>query len=125
MDRILIYGGDADILRALREEGVERHIEIENVSDFQGLLTAVRPKGYDAAFIHINDRLEEGAVTGVEIIQVLKKLDPRLPIVVITEGCSFETERKARVAGVFFYMLKPLNAQEVRSVLDEIVHKPS
>jgi DNA-binding NtrC family response regulator len=53
----------------------------------------------------------------VDYIPCLNRVDPKLPIIVISEHDSVELQRKVRRHRVFYYLLLPLNREEVRAVL--------
>jgi len=51
-------------------------------------------------------------------VEILRKMRPRLPVVVLSGDPSVETGREILQHGVFYYFLKPLDFEE----LDQIVH---
>jgi two-component system response regulator PrrA len=50
---------------------------------------------------------------GLDAIQVVKRFDESLPIIVMTGHASYETEQAARTAGIFYYLVKPFNLDEL------------
>jgi DNA-binding NtrC family response regulator len=57
----------------------------------------------------------------VDYIPCLNRVDPKLPIVVISEHDSVELQRKVRRHRVFYYLLLPLDRDELRAVLRNAV----
>jgi DNA-binding NtrC family response regulator len=53
----------------------------------------------------------------IESIPLMNSLFPHLPIVVVADSDSIETERLARRGKIFYYLLKPIDAAELKAVL--------
>jgi len=60
----------------------------------------------------------------VDYIPCLNRVDPKLPIIVISEHDSVELQRKIRQHRVYYYLLLPLNRDEIRAVLRSAVRVP-
>ncbi len=60
----------------------------------------------------------------VDYIPCLNRVDPKLPIIVISEHDSVELQRKVRRHRVFYYLLLPLDRGEIVSVLRSAVRIP-
>src|SRR5262249_41489326 len=50
---------------------------------------------------------------GLDAIAVVKRFDKSLPIIVMTGHASYEVEQAARAAGIFYYLVKPFNLEEL------------
>ncbi len=44
---------------------------------------------------------------------MVKRFDGALPIIVMTGHASYEVEQAARAAGIFYYLVKPFNLDEL------------
>lgn len=121
MNKILFYDNDSKIIEAFRNCSEEKSVEIELISRFSDLLSTIGPNKYRAIILNLEKKPSDGDIGIKELIHVIKKLDPSLPIIVTTEKSSFEEEREIRTAGIFFYMIKPFNSEEIKSVLEEII----
>ena len=53
----------------------------------------------------------------VDYIPCLNRVDPKLPIIVISEHDSVELQRRIRRHRVYYYLLMPINREEIRAVL--------
>jgi len=60
-------------------------------------------------------------IDGLETISLLKRLNPNLPIIVITGNTSLGTEKKARTAGIFYYFTKPFDMEEMKKVVKSAI----
>lgn len=54
----------------------------------------------------------------LEYLPCLNQVDPWLPVIVVIDRDSLETQRKVRSHRVFYYLVEPLNPGEVRAVVD-------
>jgi DNA-binding NtrC family response regulator len=58
-----------------------------------------------------------GAEREIDYLPCLNRVDPKLPIIVISDHDSLELQRKVRRHRVFYYLLEPLDRDELRAVL--------
>ncbi len=61
--------------------------------------------------------------TAHDLIPKIKNFQPGIGIVTMTGYNSEELEREIREKGIIYYLLKPFNANEVKSILDHISKK--
>lgn len=60
----------------------------------------------------------------VDYIPCINRVDPKLPIIVISEHDSVELQRRIRRHRVYYYLLLPLDREEIRAVLRSAVRVP-
>jgi DNA-binding NtrC family response regulator len=61
--------------------------------------------------------IELEGMSGVEIIPILKKSRPKIPIIVVSGDESVKTGSEVLQHGIFYYLFKPLNLTEVNDLL--------
>lgn len=54
----------------------------------------------------------------LDYLSCLNQVDPWLPLIVVNDRDSLVTQRKVRSHRVFFYLVEPLDRDEVRAVID-------
>lgn len=59
----------------------------------------------------------------LELIPVVKKLQPTLPIIVIADGRSLEEQRTVQRQGVFYFLPRPIARKEMLSAVANAVQK--
>jgi len=59
----------------------------------------------------------------IEFIPVFNGLLPHLPIIIVADTDSLETERLARRGKIFYYLLKPVDMVEIKAVLRDASEK--
>ncbi|CBE68038.1 MAG: response regulator [Candidatus Methylomirabilis oxygeniifera] len=70
---------------------------------------------HDVALVILDLSIAEPS--GSRTIEILRKIRPRLPVVVLSDDRSLETGRQVLQHGVFYYLLTPFDVDE----LDQIV----
>ena len=85
-------------------------IAVERGSD---ALLAVAEESVGLVILDISIQDPSGAKT----VEILRKMRPRLPVIVLSGDHSVEAGRQILQHGVFYYFLKPFNPEE----LDQIV----
>ena len=58
-----------------------------------------------------------------EIIPIIKKIDPAIPIVVMSSNSSLELARRVRKEGIFYYAVKPLDPEEIKLAVRDAFKK--
>ena len=54
---------------------------------------------------------------GLDTISVVHDLDSQLPVVAVAERESLDLEREARLRKVFYYLVQPVDAEELEAVV--------
>ena len=76
-------------------------------------LALARKGSFDAAIVDV--MLPE--VSGLEVLEEIKKTDPELVVIMITAFASVETAIQAIKKGAFDYVTKPFKHEEVLNIL--------
>ena len=87
-----------------------RAIAVERGSD---ALLAVAEENIGLVILDISIQEPSGAKT----VEIIRKMRPRLPVIVLSSDHSVEAGRQILQHGVFYYLLRPLDLEE----LDQIV----
>ena len=58
--------------------------------------------------------------SNMDLIDIIRRTRPRLPIIVLSEDNSLKTVRKFAQAGVFYCALKPVQVEEKEKVLEAL-----
>lgn len=66
-----------------------------------------------------------GADREVDYLPCLNRVDPKLPIIVVSDHDSIELQRKVRRHRVFYYLPQPLDPPELRAVLRSAIRPPA
>ena len=82
-------------------------------------VVSVLDNSIDVLFLELNLR----NATNFDIIEIIRKTRPRLPIIVITQDNSFDSLLKLKRAGVLYCILKPIQIEELTDVIEAVKEK--
>jgi len=120
MSRILVADDERGICEAfgafLTGEGHEPLL----VSNGKQAVQMVRDKKPAVAFIDI--QMPGG--DGLTALEEIKRLEPDLPVIIMTAFGTLESARQAIDLGAFDYLGKPVELEQVRELLQRALHKP-
>lgn len=118
---ILYYDGDPrdreELTRILSADGYE----VESVNSATEAIRRVSPRRFGVAIVDLDSKRPSGTLSGLEAISILKKIDPCLLIVAVTDDDSLRMEREARAEGVFYYVVKPIDTEEIQAVVKNAI----
>ncbi len=112
------------ILSAISDEGVKGQVlealnGIETylltwVGNSGDLLLNILDKDIDLAIIDEN----LAGIVGSKLIKIIKKSRPRIPLIIISSGNSKEEFARVLEQGIFYFIMKPINGEELRRVVE-------
>ncbi|MFL5378581.1 MAG: EAL domain-containing protein [Myxococcales bacterium] len=95
--------------RAFRADG----FEVEVAEDGEAALRMLEHQRYDAVLTDIS----MPRVSGIELLRAVRERDADVPIVLMTGGPDLETALQAIEHGAFRYLVKPVQLNELKSVV--------
>jgi DNA-binding response OmpR family regulator len=115
--RLLLVDDESDFLTAYTRRFARRNVDVTCVGSGREALDAVRLKRFDAVVL---DVMMPG-MSGIETLRQLKKLEPDLPVIILTGHANSEALVQGLSCGAFDYMLKPVGTDELYfKVLDAV-----
>ena len=119
-ERILVVDDSVSTLKALdtflREEGFEVTTAKNGTAAEQAFLK-------DSSFEVVLADLRMPGMDGVELYRRLKSIDPNLLLIIMTAHGSIESSVEAMREGVYDYVLKPLNLDELLLTLSKALRE--
>ena len=115
MEKIIIVDDD-EFMR----EGLEETLEDGNyiISSFENAESAVEALSDGTASMLITDMRMPG-MSGMELLERVKKVDPKLPVVMMTAFATIETAVEAMKKGAYDYIMKPFDATQIDVVVQK------
>ena len=113
---ILLIDDDVSLRRSIRLTFEAMHHKVIEAFDGAHAEERLSHGLYDVAFLD----LRLGREKGLDLLPLLLRLAPGLPIVVITAFATIETAVEAMRRGAFDYLPKPFTPDQVRLVLDRV-----
>ncbi len=117
--RILIIDDDRDMARSLREFLERRSYSVWTAASGEEGLSQVGVRSFDAALLDIH---LPGA-DGIEVLGLIKKQVPDLPVVMMTAYASIDTAVSALRLGATDYIIKPFEPDEMFSILGRLAER--
>lgn len=77
--------------------------------------------GHDCGLLILSAQLRDAAVE--HLLPVLRRHHPDLPVVALTARNSLALEQKIRQLGVIYYLIKPLDVEELGSIISHVSQK--
>ncbi len=117
--RLLVVDDEPSIRRALHTTLSSLGFCVEEASGGEQAVSSVRRERYDAALLDIN----MPGMGGIEACLAIRKLSPRLPIVMLTVRDSAEDKIGALDAGADDYITKPFHVGELMARVRAVVRR--
>ena len=112
------------ILFAISDEGMKAQVSealngiatysLTWVGDSGDLLLKILDKDIDLAIIDE----DLAGMAGSKLIQIIKKSRPKIPLIIISSGKSKEELARVLEQGVFYFIIKPINGEELKEAVD-------
>jgi two-component system nitrogen regulation response regulator GlnG len=118
MSTLLIIDDEPNVCYSLEKVLRSAKLAVRTAATAAEGLQAVRAELPDAVLLDL--RLPD--MPGLEAYQLIRQIDARLPVIVITAHGTTETAIEAMKLGAFEYLLKPLDLAQLREVVTRAVH---
>jgi DNA-binding NtrC family response regulator len=116
--RILIADDQPDVLEALRLLLKREGYRIEAAESPQTVMRAIEMRDFDLALIDLNyTRDTTSGAEGLELLANIQKLDPMLPVVVMTAWSSIDLAVEAMRRGARDFISKPWENERLATVI--------
>jgi len=118
MPRILIADDQADVLAALSLLLKGERFQIESASSPAGVLKAIDAQEFDVVLIDLNyARDTTSGSEGLDLLSKIQRMDPSLPVVVMTAWGSVDLAVEAMRRGARDFIQKPWDNARLLAVL--------
>jgi nitrogen regulation protein NR(I) len=113
MPRLLVIDDEPNVLYSLEKSLRSNSLEVYTASTAREGIEVAGRKPPDAVLLDV--RLAD--MSGLDVFDRLRQIDPRLPIIVITAYATTDTAIEAMKRGAFEYLLKPVDFHHLREVV--------
>lgn len=108
-ERILVCDDDPRVRQTIVEALATEAFDVDTADRAVDAIQRIMRTSYRALILD----LKLPGLSGLDAIAVVKRFDEWLPIIVMTGHASYEVEQAARAAGIFYYLVKPFNLEEL------------
>ncbi|MDZ4322268.1 MAG: sigma 54-interacting transcriptional regulator, partial [Phenylobacterium sp.] len=113
---VLVVDDEADIRDLVAGILADEGYEVRTASDSESALAAVRARRPSLLILDI--WMQGGGMDGLELLDLLKSLDPDLPVVMISGHGNIETAVSAIKRGAYDFLEKPFKSDRLLLVVD-------
>jgi two-component system nitrogen regulation response regulator GlnG len=118
MPKLLIVDDEPNVCYSLQKVLQGPRLDVTCAGTAREGIEAVRAAPPDAVLLDV--RLPD--MSGLDAYQAIRRIDARLPVIVITAHGTTETAIEAMKLGAFEYLLKPLDLAQLRDVVGRAIH---
>ncbi len=112
--RLLLIDDEARFVDVLAKRIARRSFEVHKAYSGTDALRIIRDHRFDAAVLDL--KMED--MDGIEVLRVIKRMAPHLPVIMLTgHGCQ-EAAREGMEAGAFDYLTKPCEFEELMKKIE-------
>jgi two-component system, NtrC family, response regulator AlgB len=112
--RILIVDDETNIRKSLRIALESMKNSVDEAASASDASRRLERAPFDVAFVDLRLRDE----SGLDLLETLTKLSPRLAVVIITAYASIDSAVDAMRRGAFDYLPKPFTPAQIRAILE-------
>lgn len=113
---VLVVDDEADIRELVAGILADEGYEVRTASDSESALAAIRARR--PAILILDIWMQGGGMDGLELLDLVKTLDPDLPVVMISGHGNIETAVSAIKRGAYDFLEKPFKSDRLLLVVD-------
>ena len=113
MPRLLLVDDEPNVRYSITRQLQSDTLQVETAETGRQGLALARQAGPDAVILDV--RLTD--MSGIEVFDQLRALDPRLPVIIITAYAATDIAIEATKRGAFEFLLKPVDVHQLREVV--------
>jgi DNA-binding NtrC family response regulator len=117
--RVLFADDERSLQEFMRSELPRLGHEVTVCADGKAAVKALEKCAFDAAILD----LRMPGLSGIEVLEQLKKVSPETEVVIMTGHASMETAIEAVRLGAFDYVTKPCKLSQIETVLTKVAEK--
>jgi DNA-binding NtrC family response regulator len=118
--RLLLVDDEKDFVNILCKRIKRRNIDVTKAFSGAEAIQALRAQEFDVAVLDL--KMEE--MDGIETLKVLKIMDPRLAVIMLTGHGSAEAAEQGIRLGAFDYLTKPCELEELLGkIMEAYAHR--
>ncbi|HXY35386.1 MAG TPA: sigma-54 dependent transcriptional regulator [Planctomycetaceae bacterium] len=117
MARLLVIDDEPNLQYSLVKSLSSETLEVATAGTARQGIDAVRRQNPDVVILDV--RLPD--MTGLEAFDEIRRIDPRLPVIIITAFSTADTAIEAMKRGAFEYLLKPVDFHQLRELVDKAI----
>lgn len=116
--RVLLIDDEVGYVNVLANRMIKRGLVVEKAVSGAQAIQAVRRKDFDVAILDL--KMED--MDGIEVLRILKQMDERMAVIMLTGHGSQTAAKEGIKHGAFDYLLKPCDLEDLLEKIREAYH---
>jgi DNA-binding NtrC family response regulator len=117
--RLLLVDDEAGFVDVMRKRLGRRGVQVTPALSGTDAIRKLRGQDFDVAVVDL--KMED--MNGIEVLSILKKMVPELPVIMLTGHGSEQAARDGMAHGAFDYLLKPCELENLLAKIRQAVGK--
>ena len=117
--KILLVDDEEGYVNVLAKRMIKRQVEVSIALSGSEAIQALRKKDFDVAVVDL--KMED--MDGIEVLKIFKKMDPGLPVVMLTGHGSEQAARDGVALGAFDYLTKPCDLGDLLATITKAAER--
>ncbi|MCF8034910.1 MAG: response regulator [Desulfarculaceae bacterium] len=107
--RILLVDDEPGYLEVLEKRMTRRGLQVVSAGSGSEAIRQARAQSFDVAVVDL--KMED--MDGIEVLKVLKVMDPSMAVIILTGHGSEQAAREGTALGAFDYLTKPCELRDL------------
>ena len=117
--KVLLVDDEEGYVNVLAKRMIKRQVEVSIALSGSEAIQALRKKDFDVAVVDL--KMED--MDGIEVLKIFKKMDPGLPVVMLTGHGSEQAARDGVALGAFDYLTKPCDLGDLLATITKAAER--
>ena len=115
--RLLLVDDEVAFVEVLAKRMAKRNMTVTSAYSGTMAIQALRKEEFDVAVLD----LKMDDMDGLEVLKIFKKMDPEMPVIMLTGHGSEQAAREGITLGAADYLTKPYDLEELIEKIHEVV----
>jgi DNA-binding NtrC family response regulator len=117
--KVLLVDDEEGYVSVLAKRMTKRQVEVIIALSGAEAIQTLRKKDFDVAVVDL--KMED--MDGIEVLKIFKKMDPELPVVMLTGHGSEQAARDGLALGAFDYLTKPCDLEDLLATITKAAER--
>ena len=117
--RLLLVDDEEGYVNVLSKRMAKRNLEVTVALSGSEGIQALRREYFDVAVLDL--KMED--MDGIEVLKIFKKMDPQMPVIMLTGHGSEKAAEEGVALGAFDYLTKPCKLEDLMNRISEASEK--
>jgi len=117
--KVLLVDDEEGYVNVLAKRMTKRQVEVCTALSGSEAIQTLRKKDFDVAVVDL--KMED--IDGIEVLKIFKKMDPELPVVMLTGHGSEKAARDGLSLGAFDYLTKPCDLEDLLATITKAAER--